>query len=333
MAEQPSSDTGWSEGYAPPSKNPRLFAARYCPGCGVADVCGERDSETACGHPSEYDPDDFHPATTAKQSLVQELRILPPPLVKWRHPQLPAGLTIATDPRPVHPERFAVGASAVLRLNGGEGAGRIGVLVGSDRQIHKFWLQQGTLGKKLHHIGYDAVIAPAYSTWWRGTPLEGLVSLSRSMSMVRILSRHVPVIPTIGWRTGKDIERWCEWLQVGLAPSVAVHLGNRSEKAWRWNLLGIQRMRTLFPPDTHLVAIGPSTKKRIGTLSKIWGPKISVLSHRPWQVAQQGQTLTDELAVEPASSSKFKIEIANDNAERFLRVAELTIKRRGLRAV
>ena len=332
MTEQPSSDIGWLNDYTPPSKNPRLYAAHYCPGCGVAEVCGEHNRETSCGDPSEYDPEDFHPATTSKQSLAQELRILPPPLSKWSQPHLPPGLTIATDPRPVGPERFAVGASAVLRLNGSEGAGRIGVLVGSDIQIHKFWLQQGKLGKKLHHIGYDAVIAPAYSTWWRGTPLEGLVSLSRSMTMVRMLSRHVPVIPTIGWRTGRDIERWCEWVNVGQTPSVAVHLGSRTKKAWGWNLVGVGILRQLLPESTQLVVIGPSTKERISTLSRIWGSDISILSQRPWQLAQQGYRLDGGLRAQ-RDFARTRGELAHDNDQRFQEVCADLVRRRGLRTV
>lgn len=332
MEEQPSSDIGWLDEYGPPAKDRRLYAAAHCSRCGVADVCGEHASDSACGDPSEYDPEDLHPATTSRQSLVQELQILPPPLPRWDQPAVSTAVTIANSARPGQ-GGFAISAGAVLRPARGEGTGRLAVLVGTDPQIHKFWQQRGSLGPELRKIGYEGVIAPAFSTWWRGTPLEGILSLNRSMVMVRELARHLPVIPTLTWRTGKDLRRWCEWLNVGAARVVAVHLGSRTNEGWRWNLRAVRGIRELLPDrQIRLVAIGPSTVERISAVAAVWGGKLTVMSQRPWQLAQQGRVLTESLTFEK-NVTMLRSDLAVRNAETFGNVAELIIKRKGLRAL
>lgn len=333
MGRESASDIGWIDAYIPPTKQPRLTAGHYCEECAVADICGESFAESSCGHPSEYNVDDFHPATTTKRSLAAELLRLPPSGLGWPSISIKSALTIATDPRPVTPDLFAVGASAVLRLAPGEGLGRVGVLVGNDAQIHKLWRLEGILGQSLKAIGYRYVIAPAFSTWWKGTPLEGLVSMTRSISMIQSLRRHLPVVPTIGWRTGRDLRRWCSWLREDGITCVAVHLGNRENRAWRWNLKGIRIIRELLSQDeVRLIAIGPTTPSRIQSLVGAWGQNLAIASQKPWHLAQQGRSLNSALRGD-LNLTMTRTQLAEQNARTFLEVTHHLITRRGLTAI
>lgn len=330
---EPSSDIGRDSDYRPPPKHPgqHSLLASYCTNCAAAEICGEHETETACADPAEYDSQDFHPATTPRLSLLQELT-LPEPSGIWEPVNLDAALVIATDYRPLDHESFAVGARAVLRPARGEAKGRVAVLSGRDDVIHKFWRRRGSLGSHLASLGYRAAITPAYSTYWAGTPLEGLVSLRRTLTMAQLLQEHLPVVPTIPWRTGRDLERACEWLNAARVRTIAVHLGGRLERSWRWHLKGVEIIRRLLPhDDLRLVAIGPSKVQRIGELAMLWGPQLTIASQKPWLAGQNGRALDDGLTVVQGVEMKTREELLMENANTLAKVVEQFVKRRGLR--
>lgn len=329
---EPSSDTGWLNDYRPPTDRPgqRGLFASHCTTCVAAALCGEHETETACGDPAEYEAEDFHPATTPRRSLLQELT-LPEPSDRWHPVELEPALVVATDYRPLDSESFALGANAVLQPAPGEVHGRIAVLTGRDDVIHQFWRRRGSLGKRLQRIGYRAAITPAYSTYWNGTPLEGLVSLRRTLGMAQLLQRDLPVIPTIGWRTGRDLQRASQWLELAGVRCLAVHLGGREERLWRWYLRGVSILRRLLPDEgIHLVAVGPATVPRIQDIARVWGPRLTIAAQKPWLTAQSGRAL-DEHLQEQTDLTKTRGQLLVENVETFSTAAERIIKRRGLR--
>lgn len=314
--KEPQFDIGWHKDYKPPHKQHRLFSI-HCDDCAAGDICGERHTESACGDPSEYRSDEFHPATTKKQSLLKEL-LLPFPKNDWESVSLPSAFVIAKNARPAKEESFALSDSVVFRLARREAAGRVAVLVGRDDWIFKLWRRRGRLGSDLRDIGFGSVVAPAYSTYWNSSPLEGLVSMRLTASVALALNRHIRVIPTICWRNGLDLKRWSRWLEAGNISTFAVHLGTRERRAWDWHLEGIGILRDLLPSsEMRLVVIGPSTKSRIQSLLEAWEGQLTIGSHRPWQLAQHGLSMNHDLRPEK-DFSRTVGQLARENAEVFI---------------
>lgn len=326
--ETDTSPSGWSsDPYTPPGFLPRLTVV-YCKDCAAGELCGERHADSACGDPAEYDPGAFHPATTPKRSIFQEL-VFPSPRSPLRQFDLAPSLVIAKDSRPAKKSDLAVCGPSIF--NGrGEVDGRVAVLVGSDRWIHSLWGRRGRLGQDLQKAGFSGVVAPAYSTYWSDTPFEGLIEVRRTLAMASILQRHLPVIPTLAWRNKKDLSRWADWLMASRASTIAVHLGMRPLNQWKWHLAGLEILAgQLGSEDLRLVAIGPSTIPRVSDVFLSWPGPVTIASQRPWHLAQQGRVLGDDLRPEK-DLRMTREELVDHNARMFAEVVEGIARSKGL---
>jgi hypothetical protein len=49
------------------------------------------------------------------------------------------------------------------------------------------------------------VIAPAFSLWWNDPPFESLHEMARTAEVATRLAKEIATIPTLVWRTLKDM--------------------------------------------------------------------------------------------------------------------------------
>ncbi len=315
---KPAFDTGPSKPYAPPSGPPRLFSI-YCDTCAAACFCGEKNTGSACGDPSEYDEEDFHPARTPNVNRPGQLD-LPPPIIQSPI-TLPPGIVIA--------KAFLSGQAGRVAVHGDRLTGRrfqrvkngLACLVAEDPIIKKLWDRRARLGKRLAAAGFTTAIAPAYSTYWGSSPFDGHVAVRWSAEMAAHLSRSVSVVPTIAWRTEADLQRWAHWIESGSLSCIAIHLSKSTRREWDWMVQAVDILAGLFAVPPHLLVIGPSTLPRIRRVADLWPSGLSVASTKPWLLAQHGRALNLDLSSSHVPRNIPTTQIAERNARIFAAVA------------
>jgi hypothetical protein len=116
--------------------------------------------------------------------------------------------------------------------------------------------------------------------------------MARTAEVATRLSRILPTIPTITWRTHGDIARWARWLVPSSPPAIAVDLSTlKRTREWTWGLDGIQalsRALTDIDPIPRLVAIGPSAPARVTEVVAAWRGHVTIASRHLWQLSGAG---------------------------------------------
>lgn len=289
---------------SPQAATPGLWTGDFCESCPLEQLCGAGGTPDACGHPGEYLPGVAHPVDLGPDAAAEFA--LPP--VCWPPvPELAPAVGVV--------DRLLAGRHVGIRLPAARRASTwaspppdatgLAVLVGADKQLEFFWQRSHALARALADWGVPVVLAPGYSTWWEDPPAESLLSMARSAAVARILARHVPTIPCVVWRTGRDLSRWAEWLTTTRPSAVAVDLQTlRSEAGWAWAMAGIERLAELLVcPLPRLVANGPSTLARVRAVGTAWAGPVTILSQNPWQKAISGQRLAADLSDRPAAAA------------------------------
>jgi hypothetical protein len=295
-----------------------------CTACAGSRLCGAVETTDACGDPVEYRPGGLT-VESAPNMTEDELRL--PADVEWPAlPALGASLVIGTS--------FGSAGCDAVRLKevlararqaGGTDhfRGRVIVLHGSDHQLLRLGGQDGAIARVLGHRGAAAVIGPGFSTWWDWTPFESLVAMARSAGVAAQLARVTPTVPTIVWRNEHDLARWAAWIRETRPGAVAVDLGTaRSPARWAWALRGIACLAQQLDAGTalRLIANGPSTIDRMAAVRAAWRSDLTFASQNPWQLAQGGKRLLENLEVVPDSVPRPELEQVNREA--FERAAE-----------
>lgn len=265
-------------------------------------LCGEVLSDSACGDRTEYPANSWHPVSFqgkkpdssawAFSSEWQFWTTLPTRLVT---------LPIAKTASVPGAADWGISLNAALKPNArADQLKRYAVLLGSDREIDLLWRRAGLYARRLRAGGYQAVIAPAFSTWWNRSPFDGLYELKRTEVMAKVLARRLPTIPSIAWRNERDIERWVLWLTKSLVSEFCVDLGTfRTEASWKWALEGIRLLDSLADRPRTLVVAGPSRLPRIAEVGSAWPHRLIVASKHPWQLGIHGRRLLPKLREEP----------------------------------
>jgi hypothetical protein len=193
--------------------------------------------------------------------------------------------------------------------------GSVACLHGSDRQLIRLGLREGSIGSDLSLAKAAAVVGPGFSTWWNWSPFESLVAMARSAWFASELARHCPTVPTVVWRTETDLIRWATWIVSERIPAIALHVGSiRGAEQWRWAMVGIARLSyELDQCDTvpHLIINGPSTIDRMTTVRAAWRGGLTFASQNPWLLAQGGKRLLDNLLAVEDGAPRRVLERAN----------------------
>ena len=293
-----SSGSGAAE-YRPPPKQHSLFQS-YCDLCGVEALCGENGTETACGHPAQYLPHRFHPTAnpvSARDLLIPESN---PPWsdieLTYRH-----SLVVASEPSPPIGPYGVDLKTALYRRGPGVAAGAIAFLLGRDTDLETAWSQRGRLGRVIAKKGFRAAVAPAFSTWHDDPPYEGLVSVARTVAVAQAMAPQIPTIPSLVWRTAKDIERQVSYLTRSDPPIwIAVDLGRSEEAVFQWLLEGLSLVARTFAQQAgstpSLLAYGPGTTGRVARVQETWPAHVVIASQMPYLTAVSGRRLDSSLA-------------------------------------
>ena len=330
--ENQGSATRRPEGYAPISKRRRTLFSIYCKDCGAASVCPEKDLDSACADPATYDPEDFHPARHPGLAKSPDWNF--PATISQGPIYLPPAVLIAKEFVGSQNGRYAVHAD---RLTGrkfhpvDEG---LAFLVGSDRDQKKFWDRRGDLGNRLRRAGFSLAVTPAFSTYSDSPPLDGHVAVKWTAQMVRDLSRQITVVPSIAWRTDRDLERSLEWFEAGGVHTVALHLSQSARRQWEWMLEAVETLARLSEGSLHLVVIGPSTIDRIQRVANAWPGSLTIASTKPWMLARRGRALRSDLSHYRVPKNKAsKDQLFTHNAETFFATTESLLRYPQLRLV
>jgi hypothetical protein len=267
-----------------------LFPPR-CPDCPVRYLCGESDTQTACRDPAEYRQGALHP-DRVQFALDDERRYeFPEPPTSWATSlDLPLVLPIAASGSQDVPPWCAVDAEAALALGKFT---TIACLVTSDVVLERIWRARNRLGPKLRAAGVRLVIAPSFSTWWSDPPFEGLHEIARTAEVAARLARSIDTIPTIAWRTTRDIARWADWFSACPPAGIAVDLSTlRSQTEWAWGLQGIRELAARLGSlhsTPRLVAVGPQASQRLRDVRIAWSGDLTIASKGAWQLSQAGR--------------------------------------------
>jgi hypothetical protein len=162
------------------------------------------------------------------------------------------------------------------------------------------------------------VVGPAFSTWWVDPPFSSLLAMARTAEAATVLNDHVPVVPSIVWRFSEDLQRWASWLKQSGAKATCVDLGTlRTRSALSWALDAIVELGELLGRSVPTLLVnGPSTPDRLHDVFAAWPGRVVPMSQHPWQLAQHGKLLNDELSASPAPGIHVN-ELAVLNADTF----------------
>jgi hypothetical protein len=199
----------------------------------------------------------------------------------------------------------------------------VAVLHGSDSQLRRLARSEGSIGPRLRERGVAVVVGPGFSTWWASSPFDSLVMTAYSAHFAVVLARSLPSIPTVVWRTGRDLERWTTWLSQKRVQAFAVDLGTlRHQRPWRWAMEGVSFMSEQLASSgsaPRLIVNGPATIERLVDVRARWHGELTFASQSPYCLARGGKRLRDDLGWVPDEAPFSELE--RDNRDIFERTA------------
>jgi hypothetical protein len=296
---------GLSQGHSRHSgEQQRLFPNR-CGACPLFRICGERESATSCGDPAEYRMGALHPAIVEFHPGDEQRYEFPDPPLWAPSVELPLVVPVAPEGTREFMGATAMDAKAALALDG-RAAVPIACLAGDDQSLERIWLRRSRLGKDLASAGVRLVIAPPFSTWWSDPPFEGLHEIARTAEVASRLARQVNTVPSIAWRTWRDLQRWMTWFSRSPPTAIAFDLSTlKHPEKWEWALDGLAKVERGFASmncTPRLVAIGPSAVSRLRDLGTVWPHRITLASRAVWQLSKAGALqLADGTRLEAAN--------------------------------
>ena len=307
-----------------------FYEAARCDSCLALDVCGAAHTSDACDEPSLYGG-----GITLRDvgEFTQKDFVLDMDVGLRSIPTVGNSLVIG--------DRFREGGCDAVRLKSlldrvfgdrrGQLAGAVGVMHGADDQLVRLGDVEGQIGAGLLTAGLRFAIGPAYSTWTFWSPLDTLVGMRYSTHFVRVLSRHLPTVPSVIWKTHRDLQRWADWIEATGAQAVAVDLGT-FRRPWEWSFAsdGVSELDEELARRSSVVRLfinGPSSIERLVELRSAWRGPMTFMSQHPWLVAQHGRILNDRLEEDQAVDAPFE-ELLRFNRQSFDRAVDSVIDRR-----
>jgi len=327
-----------SSALPPRRAGPTFWTGDWCATCPAAPtVCGSVGTRDACGSPAEYPATSLHPVNLSgpAPSALLELASLdgemPPPAVRAS-----SNVLVVTG-GDSHRRGDAIRLKTVLALgtNTRRYESRVAVLHGGDAQLIRLWNMRGRVGRLLVERGFSAVVGPAFSTWTDHSPWESVVAVAMSASMAAELSRHLPTVPSLIWRTHRDIDRQAQWLVANSVSAVALHAGSmRRVSDWRWWLDGVRHLAKQFSKLNalvpHVLVNGPSTPERIAAVVAAWPGQTTFVTQQPWSCARHGRVLTTDLSEAHAARDESWTDLFDENCASFRAVVAGIIRAQAL---
>ena len=230
------------------------------------------------------------------------------------------------------------GSLSVLRLPGAglpTIKGSIATFFSRDKNFaRRVWEGEGALGPALVHSGYEAVIAPAYSTYWRSSPFVIQSAIARSASLAMALARHLPTIPTFVWSCDDDLLLQVRWAAASGCRSIALDLGPLwSSQAWPWAVRAIEVTAASFTRlgvRVQLVTNGVTSRAHIAEVCRTWPWEVSFLTRGVWVQSRKHRVLMPDLSPIDDETDRTADQLLLHNMQQIRHVIDEAARRREL---
>lgn len=332
---------------------PRLFSqSTVCPSCPLLEGCPAAMTDHACvelekvtGGPAVSHPD--------KSGSLEELAALGGPgyedIVPLPVPRLQARPYIP-QPRAERafrgylPEDFYIlRARDVLRRDGILNAAEMRELLGlepkvrlvlilfdEDEILERIWGQGMRLVEQLAEAGYEAIVAPSFSTYTPRPHTEFMINSKRSLLYFRLLqAAGAHAIPRLAWIVSGNARDLGKWARAHSAvETFALDLSTyRGPEDWRNQLEGLQIFDTITGGRATYLINGPTVEPRYEQLFEVIEPGRLAITNATSQldVAPRSMRSTGNQA---GVRFPAKVRGAREKVERAARRAEAARERR-----
>lgn len=303
---------------------PRLFSqSSVCPSCPLLERCPAAMTDHSCvelekvtGGTAVSHPD--------KPGSLEELAALGGPGYEDIVPLPVPGLqTRSYIPQPrakrafrgyLPEDLYILRARDVLRRGGVLSAARLRELLGlgpdvrlvlilfdKDEILEQIWGLGMKLVEQFAQAGYQAIVAPSFSTYTPRPHIEFMINSKRSLLYFRLLqAAGVRAIPRLAWivsGNASDLGRWARTHSA--VETFALDLSTyRGEKDWRNQLAGLQVFDTITGGRVTYLINGPTVEVRYQQLFEIVEPGRLVITNATSQldVAPRAVRSTDNQA-------------------------------------
>lgn len=204
---------------------------------------------------------------------------------------------ISPDTAALYPRFAEQSAHQALNLR----PGTLAVLVGygEDPLVEAVWTNRhrNRLIEGIASGGWDLVLACNYSIYGNWPRVEHLINMRRSILLASELAQAgVTAVPNLYWYRLEDLRRWISWTLDEATPAVAINAQTVRENAnWEsWLRPGLHYLAENLPPDLPVIITGLSRADRIAEASRLFGPRLHLISQNPHQYALHGAIMTAE---------------------------------------
>lgn len=295
----------------------RLFSqSSVCPSCPLRKRCPAVMTDHACvelekvtGGPAVSHPD--------KVGSLEELAALGGPGYKDVVPlPVPRLLASPYTPQPraerayrgyLPEDLYIIRARDVLRKDGILSAAEMRelldldanvrlvlILFDEDELLERIWEQGMKLVKQFGRAGYEAIVAPSFSTYTPRPHTEFMINSKRSMLYFRLLqAAGAHAIPRIAWIVSGNAEDLGNWAREHPAvETFALDLSTyRSSKDWRNQLEGLQIFDAISGRRATYLINGPTVGPRYEQLFEIVEPKRLAITNATSQLDVPQRTM------------------------------------------
>jgi hypothetical protein len=139
------------------------------------------------------------------------------------------------------------------------------LLFDTDEVLEDMWERSGPLIWQIAEAGYDAVVAPSFSTYVPRPRTEFMINTRRSMLYFQaLLKAGVGAIPRLAWQVSADARRFGQWILANpCVELVALDWSTyRSSFDWRGQLEGLAIVETMTKGRLTYLINGATTEAR-----------------------------------------------------------------------
>lgn len=283
---------------------PRLFSlGNLCPSCSLRGWCGAMMTDQACpdtwtaGMPGG--PAVSHPMRKETIEVIDglggpgfdDIVALPVPVLRLSAytPQVRFRRSLRGH---LDEDAYIIRASEVMMKSRVKRAAEVRQALGlrssqrlivlpfdRDRVIEAMWSRDERLVVQLAKAGFDAVVAPSFSTYTPRPRTEYLINMRRSMIYFGALqSAGITAIPRLAWNISHDARRCAGWARENpevrmVALDLATH---RAPADWRDQIEGLEIFDSMTGRTMTYLINGATKIDRCGDLFNVAGRRIRV---------------------------------------------------------
>jgi Domain of unknown function (DUF4417) len=148
------------------------------------------------------------------------------------------------------------------------------MLFDRDKLLEEIWERGVNLVEQLAAAGYEAIIAPSFSTYTPRPHTEYMINMRRSMIYFRLLQEAgAYAIPRVAWIVSGNARQLVDWAQKNpVVEMFALDLATyRCASDWREQLEGLQIFDSLTDHRLTFLINGASTQQRCEQLFEVLG--------------------------------------------------------------